>query len=122
MYNCDQVQIEGFATQEAVLAKTKTGKSVCKFSLAINHFFRQGEEPRVSYVEVETWEKLADICANTVTKGKRIMVFGALRQDRWIGENGKTQSKIKIVGDEVRFLESPKLGAERLPAAEKIAV
>jgi single-strand DNA-binding protein len=122
MFTNDQVRIEGFATHDPVVTKTKTGKSLCKFSVAINHSSKPGEEPKVSYLDVETWEKTADICANTVTKGRRVMVFGAIRQDRWLGENGKMQSKIKIVGDEIRFIESIKSPAAVQAVPEKIAV
>jgi single-strand DNA-binding protein len=57
---------------------------------------------------VETWEKIAEICSKNVTKGKRLMVIGSLRQDRWEDDNGKTQSRIKIIGNDIRFLESGK--------------
>ena len=107
MKNYATATIEGFVTRDPVIRATKTGKNVCTFSLAVNHFNKVDSEPRVSYIDVETWEKLADVCAGTVAKGKRVMVIGPLRQDRWEGKDGKTQSKIKIVGNEVRFLETP---------------
>jgi single-stranded DNA-binding protein len=34
--------------------------------------------------------------------------MGSLRQDRWEDDNGKTQSRIKIIGNEIRFLENAK--------------
>ena len=105
MKNYATATIEGFVTHEPVVKTTKTGKSVCSFSVAVNHFTRENSDPSVSYIDVETWEKLADLCAKNVTKGKRIIVIGPLRQDRWEGNDGKTQSKIKIVGSEVRFIE-----------------
>ena len=105
MQNYSTATIEGYATHDAVSRTTKTGKNVCSFSLAINHFSRADEEPKVSFVDVETWEKTADYCAKKVTKGKRIMVIGTLRQDRWEGKDGKTQTKIKIIANEVRLIE-----------------
>ncbi len=108
MSNLANAQVEGFATHDPVLRETRTGKAVCNFSLAVNHFSSSDDEPKVSYVDVETWEKLAKVCAEGISKGKRIMIFGNLRQDRWEGKDGKTQSKIKVVGNSVRFLESYK--------------
>ncbi|TFH42117.1 MAG: single-stranded DNA-binding protein, partial [Chrysiogenales bacterium] len=87
---------------------TKTGKDVCHFTVAVNHFSKENDEPQVSFIDVETWEKLAGICSSGITKGRRVMVIGTLRQDRWEGTDGKKQSRIKIVGREVRFLESMK--------------
>ena len=61
--------------------------------------------PKVSYIDIETWEKVAEMCGKSVSKGKKIMVIGTLKQDRWEGKDGKTQSKIKLVGKEIRFLD-----------------
>ncbi len=108
MQNYSNATIEGFVTHEPELKKTKTGKSVCNFSLAINHYSKNDEPPRVSFIEVETWEKTAEICSKNITKGKRIIVMGSLRQDRWEDGNGKMQSRLKIIGNEIRFLESSK--------------
>ncbi|HOD14341.1 MAG TPA: single-stranded DNA-binding protein [Spirochaetota bacterium] len=108
MQNYDIVTIEGRATQDPALKKTKTGKSVCGFSLAVNHYSKDDSEPKVSFIDVEAWDKLAEICAGNVSKGRRLMVVGSLRQDRWENAEGKKQSRIKIVGKEVRFLETLK--------------
>jgi single-strand DNA-binding protein len=107
MQNVAAATIEGFVTRDPVLKRTKTGKSVCSFSLAVNHYTKMDDSPKVSFIEVETWEKIAELCSQKIAKGKRILVIGGLRQDRWEGKDGKTQSRIKIVGNEVRFLESP---------------
>ena len=52
------------------------------------------------------------MCSKNVSKGKRLMVIGSLRQNRWESEDGKTKSRIKIVGNEIRFLESKKNSEE----------
>ncbi len=101
------VQIEGYATHDPETKKTKTGKTVCNFSLAYNHTSKNDSEPHVSYVDIETWETIADICSNNISKGKHIMVFGNLRQERWKGDDGKNKSRLKVVGNQVKFLESP---------------
>ena len=116
MTNYAGATIEGFITHEPVVKQTKTGKSLCQFSLAINHYAKEDEEPKVSYVDVETWNKTADICSKYLTKGKHIMVVGNLRQDRWEDKDGKLRSKIKIIGNEVIFLDSQRGGKERAAA------
>lgn len=113
MKNYATATIEGFVTQDPVLRTTKTGRSLCVFSLAVNHYTKDSSDPKVSYIDVETWEKLADICAHSITRGKHVMVIGTLRQDRWEGPDGKIQSKIKIVGSEVRFIEKDIQGVSR---------
>lgn len=122
MQNNATARIEGFVTHDPTMKKTKTDKCVCTFSVAVNHFSKADAEPKVSYIEVETWEKLAEMCSNNIAKGKRVMVFGSLRQDRWEGKDGKKQSRIKIVGNEIRFLESfIKSKKEQVPQETELA-
>jgi single-strand DNA-binding protein len=108
MQNYTAATIEGFVTHEPVLRTTKTGKAVCTFSVAINHYASPDSSPKVSFLDVETWEKLADLCSKNVAKGKKVMVIGTLRQDRWEGKDGKNQSKIKMVGNQIRFIDTKK--------------
>ena len=70
------------------------------FSLAIAHTRRPGEPDRVSFVEVEAWEALAEENKDKLKKGTKVMVTGRLRQDRWTEDN-KTCSRIKIFADKI---------------------
>ena len=107
MSNYSTATVEGFVTHNPVTRKTKTGKSVCNFSIAVNHFSKTDSDPKVSFIDVEAWEKVAELCSSNVAKGKRIMVMGPIRQDRWEDGEGKTRSRLKIVGNQVRFIEKP---------------
>ncbi len=116
MLNYSTAMVEGYATHNAVARKTKTGKNVCSFGIAINHFSKADEEPRVSFVDVEAWDKTGEFCSKNITKGKRVMVMGTLRQDRWEGKDGKQQTKIKIVANEVRMIEQQRKEEEKNPS------
>jgi len=122
MQNYATATIEGFVTHDPVVKKTKTEKTVCTFSLAVNHYTKADAEPKVSFIEVETWEKIAEVCADSITKGRRVMVIGSLRQDRWENPDGKIRSRLKIVAGEVRFLESARTGRETRSQQEAQAV
>lgn len=94
--------VEGFVTDEPIVEKSKTGKTILMFSLAIRHYTRPGEPSRVSFIEVEAWEELADINAPLLEKGKRVIVKGRLRQDRWEEHKGEC-SRIKIFADGIYY-------------------
>ena len=95
---------EGFITDDAEVQKTeKTGKPFIMFSIAIPHYRIPGEPPRVSFVEVEAWDKLAKECSGKIKKGVKIRVTGRLKQDIW-QENNKLCSRIKVYGDKIEFL------------------
>ncbi len=108
MQNYATATIEGFVTHPPTVKTTKTGKSLCTFSLAVNHYSKKDELPQVSYIDVETWEKIAESCSKNIEKGKRVLIIGAIRQDRWENAEGQSRSRLKIIGKEVRILESKK--------------
>ena len=106
MFNYSSVTIEGNATRDAEKKIIRDDKQVCNFSLAINHYSKDLSDPKVSYIDVEAWDKLGEFCSDTITKGKRVMVVGELRQDRWQGDDGNIKSKFKVTANVVRHLES----------------
>ena len=123
MSNYQTVTIEGNVTHPPTFKTTKTGKNVCTFSLAVHHHSSDDSQEKVSYFDIETWDKLAEMCSKNIHKGRHILAFGTLRQDRWEGEDGKKQSKIKVVGKEIRFLESfpkPAVGTEPEPGGTEL--
>lgn len=120
MINFNSATIEGYVAHDPRVRETKTGKSVCTFAVAMNHFSDPDSSPRVSYIDIETWDKLAVNCSKNLAKGKRVIVHGKLRQDRWEGKEGRVQSKILVVGREIQFLD-PVRREEPLPAVSEKA-
>lgn len=88
--------IEGFVTHDPESRTTKTGKTVTSFELAIQHYTKPGEPPRVSFIAVEDWNNKVQ-----VKKAQRVMVSGSLRQDRWENELGKIESRLKILSNDI---------------------
>ncbi|MDR3130233.1 MAG: single-stranded DNA-binding protein [Treponema sp.] len=105
MNNLNSVLIEGTLVRDPQLRTTPKGTSLCTFSLASNRFFKQdsGFEKEVSFFDVETWTKLAEQCYNIGRKGRGVRVVGRLKQNRWIGQDGKNHSRVSIVAEHVEF-------------------
>jgi single-strand DNA-binding protein len=78
---------------------------VCSFALASNRFFKQDEETQkeVSFFEVTTWSRLAEVCGEYLKKGRGVRVVGRLKQDRWNSPEGQPRSKVSIVAEHVEF-------------------
>ncbi|HOU84966.1 MAG TPA: single-stranded DNA-binding protein [Spirochaetota bacterium] len=107
--------VEGFTTNDPVLKHTKTGKNVCNFALTVRHHSEAGGDPKVSFIDIESWGNLADFCSNNIHKGIRLLVSGAMRQDRWEGEDGKSRSRIKLIAKDIRFLDTNKKEKSAVP-------
>ncbi|HKL87232.1 MAG TPA: single-stranded DNA-binding protein [Treponemataceae bacterium] len=105
MNSLNSILIEGNVVRDPILKETPRGSTVCSFSIASNRFYKQddGFEQETSFFEVESWSKLAESCSKNCGKGRGVRVVGRLKQDRWVGSDGKNFSKIKVIADHVEF-------------------
>jgi single-strand DNA-binding protein len=105
MNNLNSVLIEGNLVRDPELSYTPKGTAVCKFSVACNRAWKQDDElqKEVSYFDVSTWTRLAEVCGEYLKKGRGVRVVGRLRQDRWTDPEGKAHSRVEIVAEHVEF-------------------
>jgi single-strand DNA-binding protein len=105
MNNLNSILIEGNLVRDPLLRSTPKGTPVCTFCLASNRFYKQDSEleKEVGFFDVETWAKLAESCYNLGHKGRGVRVVGRLKQERWIGSDGRARSKVTIVAEHVEF-------------------
>ena len=76
---------------------------VTNFSLAINN--GRSEEP--TWVRVTAWRKLAETCAEYLSKGRQVLVEGDLPQARiWTGKDGEARANLEMTARRVVFLGS----------------
>ncbi len=110
MNNLNSVLIEGNLVRDPELSYTPKGTAVCKFSVACNRAYKKDDElqKEVSYFDVDTWTRLAEVCAEYLKKGRGVRVVGRLKQDRWADTDGKPHSRVLIVAEHVEFKPKPK--------------
>jgi len=105
MNNLNSTIVEGNLTRDPEYHTTPKGTPVCTFSVATNRFYKKDDEQQkeVSFINVETWAKLADNCHQYLNKGRGVRVVGRLKQDRWVNQEGKNRQRIKVVAEHVDF-------------------
>ena len=105
MNSLNSVLIEGNLVRDPEKKELENGAKLCTFAVASNRFFRQDNEKKseVSFFDVEVWNKTAEICLKTLSKGRGVRVVGRLKQDRWADKEGHNHSKVKVVGENVEF-------------------
>jgi single-strand DNA-binding protein len=120
MNNLNSILIEGNLVRDAEMRTTPKGTVVTTFQIASNRYFKQdsGMEKETSFFDVETWSKLAEACGNLGKKGRGIRVVGRLKQDRWIGNDGKQRSRVSIVAEHVEFRPEFKKGSQSKETTE----
>ena len=66
-----------------------------------------------TFVEVDAWEKLAELCGQYLRKGRSVLVEGRLQMDTWEKDGQKLQ-KLKVRAMTVKFLPLPAPNQSRL--------
>jgi single-strand DNA-binding protein len=106
MNNLNSILIEGNLTQDPELNVVASGKSVCRFSIATNRYYRNAEKALVSevtYVDIDTWGSLAEGCAKYLHKGRGARIVGRLKQERWQGDDNRMHERYVVVAEHVEF-------------------
>ena len=66
-----------------------------------------------TFVEVDAWEKLAELCGQYLRKGRSVLVEGRLQMDSW-EKDGQKHQKLKIRAMTVKFMPLPAPNQSRL--------
>jgi len=101
----NQVILMGRLTRDPEMRTTTTGKSIASFSIAVD---RGGQDDQADFFDVTAWEKLGELVNQYLSKGRRCLVQGRLRQDSWDDkETGKKRTRVEVVATDVTFLDGP---------------
>lgn len=105
----NQVILMGRLTRDPEQRTTSTGKTIASFSIAVD---RQSKDDSADFFNITAWEQLGDLVVKYLSKGRRVIVQGRLRQDTWDDkETGKKRSSVEVVATDVTFLDGPSDGA-----------
>jgi len=102
----------GNLSKDVELKYTKEGTAYANFSVADNYTYKKksGEKMQeTSFFDVTVFGKLAENCAEYLSKGKQVAISGRLKQNTWETSDGSKRSKVVIIATEVKFL-TPKGG------------
>jgi single-strand DNA-binding protein len=107
----NRVILIGRLTKDPELRYTPAGVAVTQFTLAVDRQFTpQGGEREADFLNIVTWQKLAETCANYLRKGRLTAVEGRIQVRNYENNEGKRVYVTEIVADNVRFLESAASG------------
>ncbi|MFA4971778.1 MAG: single-stranded DNA-binding protein [bacterium] len=122
MDNLNSILVEGDLTNDPELSYTGKGTAVCGFAVAVTRFYKQDDQlqKEVSFFEVTSFARLAEVCGEYLKKGRGVRVVGRLKQDRWTDTEGKPKSKVVIVAERVEFKPRLKSGDDVPETPESI--
>mgnify|MGYP006285167681 CR=1 FL=1 len=121
MASFNKVFLMGNLTRDPEQRQLPSGTSVCMFGLAVNRQYKtaQGEDrEETCFVDIETWGRQAELCADRLRKGEPVMIEGRLQQDRWEDrQTGEARSRLRVRALRVQFMGAI-MGGGRPGAAE----
>src|SRR3989344_7668208 len=99
----------GNLTRDPELRYTPSGTAVCTFGLATNRQWTtdSGEKREdVEFHRIVAWNKLAELCAQLLNKGRKVYVEGRLQTRRWTAQDGTERSTTEVVISDMIILDS----------------
>ena len=107
MASFNKVILMGNLTRDPdVRATGSSGMKVARLGLAINERRRDRNgqlQDFPVFVDVDAWDKLAELCGQFLSKGSPVLVEGRLQMDTWEKE-GVRHQKLKVRALTIKFL------------------
>jgi single-strand DNA-binding protein len=105
----NKAQLIGNLTRDPELRYTPQGTAVCTFGLATNRQWTTdtGEKrEEADFHRVVAWNKLAELCAQLLTKGRKVYIEGRLQTRNWTAQDGTQRQTTEIVCSDMILLDS----------------
>jgi len=112
------------------LRYTPSGAAVCSFGLATNRVYVASDgtkKEEAEFIRIVSWNKLAELCSQLLSKGRKVYVEGRLQTRSWETPDGITKQTTEVVIDDMRILDSKRSFEEassggNIPDIEEIPV
>ncbi|MBL7158867.1 single-stranded DNA-binding protein [Candidatus Microgenomates bacterium] len=105
----NKVMLIGNLTRDPELRYTAQGTAVCNLGLATNRYWTTETNEKKEDTEFHrlvAWNKLAELCAQLLAKGRKIYVEGRLQTRAWAGADGVQRKTTEIVISDMVILDS----------------
>ncbi|MBI4990473.1 single-stranded DNA-binding protein [Candidatus Gottesmanbacteria bacterium] len=111
----NKVTLIGNLTRDPELRYTPAGTAVCTFGLATNRSWttQSGETKEATeFHRIVAWNKLGELCAQLLAKGRKVYVEGRLATHSWTGQDGAQHTTTEIVIEDMIILDSKRVVRE----------
>ena len=107
----NKVFLIGRLTRDPQASTTDSGRSYCRFSIAVDRFSRDRENS-VDFINIITWNELASNCVKYLAKGSQVAVFGSIQTGSY-EKDGVRRQTFDVRADQVEFLTRANGGAQQ---------
>lgn len=93
----------GRLTQDPTASTLDSGHSYCRFSIAVNRSYSRDGENKADFINIVTWDGLAQNCVKYLVKGSQVAVTGSIQTGSY-ERDGVKRTTFEIRADQVEFL------------------
>ena len=107
----NKVLLIGNLTRDPELRYTPSGAAVCTFGVATNRTYVASDgtkKEEAEFIKIVSWNKLAELCSQLLSKGRKVYVEGRLQTRSWETPDGQNRQTTEVVIDDMRILDSKK--------------
>src|SRR4030042_1242723 len=113
----NKVMLIGNLTRDPELRYTPSGTAVCSFRLATNRSWTPSDggerKEETEFHRIVSWNKLAELCAQLLTKGRKVYVEGRLQTRSWETPEGERRYATEVVAEDMVILDSRREAGEK---------
>lgn len=103
----NKVYLYGRVAADPQLRYTQSGIPVLSFPIAVRRKYKNREgQYETDFLDCVVWRKLAEILADYLMKGHRIVISGRIETSRYQDNEGNTRRKWEIVVEECSLVET----------------
>ena len=104
----NKVILMGRLARDPDVRTTQGGKTVARMTLAVDRRKGADGQQDADFLALIAWEKIADIAANYLHKGSKILVEGRLQSRSYDAQDGSKRYATEVIVSNLEFCESRK--------------
>lgn len=101
------------------LRETTNGISVCSFRIAVDRNYSKEQEKQTDFINIVAWRGTADFVSKYFSKGKMIIVEGAIQTRNYQDKDGNNRTVVEVNASNVMFGEPKRQEENPAPAREQ---
>lgn len=115
----NKVVLLGRLTKKPELKETKSNKSVCDFSIAVNRNYTNDDgEREADFINCQVWNKQAENLCKYMDKGSQLLVDGSLRVQSYDDDKGNKRYKTFVFVNGIEYLDTKKSESKKAVVEE----
>ena len=102
----NKVLLIGRMTKDPETRYLQSGTAVATFTLAVDRRFKKEGQPSADFISCVAWNKLAEVIANNLVKGRKVGIEGRLQVRSYDAQDGSKRYVTEVIVDELDFCDS----------------